>query len=52
MPTLDDFACEIRRLVDRMPNHERGQLDLVLIEQIQDAWDPLIDSVRKESIRG
>jgi hypothetical protein len=49
---FDDFAREIRRLVYRMPDHERGHFDLVLVEQIQDAWDAFIYAVFKEGVRG
>src|ERR1700736_2404078 len=52
MPTFDDFACEIRRLVYRMADHERGHFDLVLVEQIQDTRDAFIDTVLKEGVRG
>src|SRR6267154_4144048 len=51
VPAFDDLPCEIGRLVDGMPNHERGALDLVLVEEIKDAGDTLIDAVFEEGVR-
>src|SRR5712672_3433625 len=51
VPAFDDLPCEIGRLVDGMPNHERGELDLVLVEEIKDAGDTLIDAVFEEGVR-
>src|SRR5258706_1320409 len=51
VPAFDDLTCEIGRFVDGLPNHERGELDLVLVEEIENAGNPLIDAVFEESVR-
>src|SRR5258706_16054960 len=51
VPAFDDFTCESWCLVDRLSNHERGEFDLVLVEEIKDAGNPLIDAVFEEGVR-
>jgi hypothetical protein len=50
MTALDDLPREIRRLLDRLPNHEGGQLDLMLIRQVEDSRHPLIDAIMEEGV--
>src|SRR5882762_7488521 len=52
MPTFDDLARELGSFVYGLPNHERGHLYPMLVEQIHDARDAFIYAVFEERVRG
>jgi hypothetical protein len=49
--TTHDFASEVRLLVDRLADHEGGELDPVLIEQVENTGDAFIDAALEEGVR-
>jgi|HubBroStandDraft_3_1064219.scaffolds.fasta_scaffold1230115_2 hypothetical protein len=46
-----DLPGQLRRLLNRFSDHERGNLDLMLIEQVQRTRDTFIVSVGEEGVR-
>ena len=52
MPAPYDLLRQFWRLLNRFSDHERGNLDLVLVEQVERTRDTLIVSVGKEGVRG
>lgn len=48
---LDDFASKVRSLLDSLTDHERTELNSMLVHQIENAQHTLIDAILKEGIR-
>jgi hypothetical protein len=47
---IDDLACEIRRLLDGLADHEGRELHLMLVHQVEDVRHALIDAVLEEGV--
>src|SRR5260370_11229497 len=50
MAVAYDFSGEIRRCLICFADHERGELNLMLVHQIENTWNALIVSICKERI--
>jgi hypothetical protein len=47
---LHDLASEVRRLLDRLADHEKAQLHLMLVHQVKDAGHALKGAVLEEGV--